>query len=325
MSVFVEEWAATYGSPYLVVPDDSDGAHAGPAEDGEDLRAHDGVTHAAPRLAFVDGVRRVEASLYEVDDTDGSIARGVAGAHACGAVLVTDEARPVYGPMRIARHAIFGSGARGTLPAVAGGWSWQPASIASVEPDAPMAELQARMRQAEGRLAESLCEAGWVTVVDGPLNYVRSRDLPVVGYVKTHTRPLLAPDQQASVPHLLSVGQRTGLFTLGVDRYSCYARTAAPGTYSGPWSGVIRLELPANAGLAACIGQADALAALLPRFAGVPHRDPRAPQNLQPVGALEKHLRHLLGPADLAARAVRDSVILIHRDRQQATPVRNTP
>jgi hypothetical protein len=40
----------------------------------------------------------------------------------------------------------------------------------------------------------------------------------------------------------------------------------------------------------------------------VRHRDPRAPQNLQPVGALERQLRHLLGPADYAARAVRDAV-----------------
>ncbi len=52
----------------------------------------------------------------------------------------------------------------------------------------------------------------------------------------------------------------------------------------------------------ACVSARSGLAitGLLPRFAGVRHRDPRAPQNLQPVGALEKHLRHLLGPADYA-------------------------
>ena len=46
----------------------------------------------------------------------------------------------------------------------------------------------------------------------------------------------------------------------------------------------------------------------VPRFAGVPHRDPRAPQNLQPIGALETHLRHLLGHPGLATRAVREAV-----------------
>jgi len=52
----------------------------------------------------------------------------------------------------------------------------------------------------------------------------------------------------------------------------------------------------------------DQAAAILPRYAGVAHRDPRAPQNLQPVGALEAHLRHLLGDPGLAYRAVREAV-----------------
>lgn len=71
MSVFVEEWAATYGSPYLVVGEEWVAA-AGPGEDGDDLRAHDNTPASAPRLAFVDGVRRVEASLYQIDDTNGN-------------------------------------------------------------------------------------------------------------------------------------------------------------------------------------------------------------------------------------------------------------
>jgi hypothetical protein len=53
---------------------------------------------------------------------------------------------------------------------------------------------------------------------------------------------------------------------------------------------------------------ADEVAATIPRYAGVPHRDPRAPQNLQPIGALETHLRHLLGDPGLAYRAVREAV-----------------
>ena len=81
-----------------------------------------------------------------------------------------------------------------------------------------------------------------------------------------------------------------------------------PEVHSGPWSGVVRLELPQSAGLRECAERASAVTGLLPRFAGVRHRDPRAPQNLQPVGALEKHLRHLLGSAGYAARAVRDAV-----------------
>jgi len=308
VSVYVEDWQASYGSPYLVVPDEgNDEGSAQLAEDGGTLTVHDGTVPEEPRLAFVDGVRRVEASLYQVDDGTGEIARGVAGAHACGAVLVENGATPVYGPTLVTRHVIFGSGVRSSLPEVAGGWEWQASSVAATDPDAPLVELQTRMRHAEGELAESLCGDGWFTVVDGPLTYVRSRDLPVVGYVKTHRRMLLATADHLQVSRLLDVGQRTSLFAHG-DRYSAYVRIATPDAQSGPWSGIVRLELPQSAGLLDCARRASGVAGLLPRFAGVRHRDPRAPQNLQPVGALEKHLRHLLGPADYAARAVRDAV-----------------
>lgn len=308
MSVYVEDWQASYGSPYLVVPESSVGATASLVEDGEDLLSHPGSVMPRPPVAFVDGVRRVEASLYQVDDLDGSVARGVAGAHACGAVLIDGEdATPTIGPVEVARHVIFGSGKTGALPTVAGGWAWHTSSIADPDPDAPLAELQRRMRQSEGLLAEQLCAAGWLTIVDGPLSYVRSAGLPVVGYVKTHHRMLLAPDQHAAVPGLLRVGTRTSLFSHS-DRYSSYARIVDPDPHAGPWSGIVRLEVPQAAGLAAAAVTADAVIGFLPPFAGVRHRDPRAPQNLQPVGALEKHLRHLLGSPALAVRAVRDAV-----------------
>jgi hypothetical protein len=79
---------------------------------------------------------------------------------------------------------------------------------------------------------------------------------------------------------------------------------------SGPWAGIVRLEIPQSAGLAPSIELASEVGSLIPSFAGVPHRDPRAPQNLQPIGALESHLRHLLGDARLAFRAVRDAASL---------------
>ena len=36
----------------------------------------------------------------------------------------------------------------------------------------------------------------------------------------------------------------------GTDRYSCYLRLAAPARHAGPWSGIVRLEVPQSAGLA---------------------------------------------------------------------------
>jgi hypothetical protein len=306
--VFVEDWGAAYGSPYLIVPDDGEAA-AILVEDGDALVAHspDLANMLTRPIAFVDGVRRGDASLYQEIAGTGLLARGVAGSHACGAVIIKLGARPVFDRERVSRIVIWGSGLAGALPTQPGGWSWAGASVDSDEPDAPLAELQQRMRKAEGLLSEQLCEDGYLTVVDGPLSYVRSRDLPVVGYVKTHSRPMLDLESHQRIP-ALTAGQRTSLFALGKDRYSAYLRLVPTNPNSGPWSGIIRIEIPQSAGLEAAIDVANAVAATIPQYAGIAHRDPRAPQNLQPVGALEKHLRHLLGGTGLARRAVREAV-----------------
>jgi hypothetical protein len=86
-----------------------------------------------------------------------------------------------------------------------------------------------------------------------------------------------------------------------------------------PWGGIVRLELPAGDGLRGAVAAADRLAATLPRFAGVPHRDPRAPQNLTPVRNLEQHLSRCIGPARLSARTARDAVAALAAGRGAPT------
>jgi hypothetical protein len=78
--VFVEEWASTYGSPYLVVTDDEQTA-AVLIEDGGDFLPHtpDAETALTRPLAFIDGVRRGDATLYQQDASTGLLARGIAG------------------------------------------------------------------------------------------------------------------------------------------------------------------------------------------------------------------------------------------------------
>jgi len=306
-SVFVEDWSVAYGSPYLVRNEDPGAVPAMLVEDGDDFRIHTGEPRGYSRLAFVDGVRRGEASLYRQNSSTGTIARGVTGSHACGVVLAEGEGPAVYGEVRIHRLVIWGSGLTGEFPTVDGGWSWQSCSIADTAPDAPLRELQTRMRQEEGRLAEEVGALGYLVILDGPLNFVRSRDLPLVGYVKTHHRALLEPHHHRLIPQL-QAGERSSIFVLGADRYSCYLRLAPGGDAAGPWSGIVRLEIPQSAGLSAAKEVTDTVASSIPRFAGIAYRDPRAPQNLQPIGALETHLRHLLGDPGLAYRAVRQAV-----------------
>jgi len=306
-SVFVEDWAVAYGSPYLVRNEDPGAVPAMLIEDGDDFRIHAAPAPSYPRLAFVDGVRRGESSLYQQNGLTGAIARGVTGSHACG-VVVTEGSGPAgFDEVRIHRLLIWGSGLTGHLPRVQGGWSWQSCSIADTAPDAPLRELQTRMRQEEGRLAEDVGTRDYLVILDGPLNFVRSRDLPLVGYVKTHHRALLELHHHRLIPQLRA-GERSSIFVLGADRYSCYLRLALGGDAAGPWSGIVRLEIPQSAGLSAAKEVADTVAASILRFAGVAYRDPRAPQNLQPIGALETHLRHLLGDPGMAFRAVREAV-----------------
>jgi hypothetical protein len=297
-----EDWGATYGSPYLV-DEDAPGEDAELAEPVEPFARTPGPRELR-ELAFVDGVRRVEGLVYHRGD-DGLLARGVVGAHACGAVVVHAHEGVAYERLRTRRMLILGSGRRAELPATLG-YGWESHAIASADFDAPVMDLQRRMREAEARLAEQLSLEGWLTIVDGPLNFVRSLDEPVVGYVKTHLRRRLPAPLHARVPDL-GVGQRTPLF-LARQSYSAYVRVAARGRFASPWSGIVRIEVPESQGLGAARERADEVTCSLPRFAGVAHKDPRAPQNLLPIAALERQLRHRLAPADRAARAIRLAV-----------------
>jgi len=297
-----EDWAATYGSPYLIDED-------APADDAvlvepEDPFARTPVAAPAAELAFVDGVRRLEALVYH-RDTAGGLARGVVGAHACGAVIVRAGERPAFHRLRTERLIVMGAGERQALAPVTG-YRWAAHAVGSTHPEAPVQEFQRRMRTSEARLAETLSAEGWLTIVDGPLYNVRTLDEPVIGYVKTHLQRRLPAELHARVPELAS-GQRTPLF-LARQSYSAYVRIAPPGPYASPWAGVVRIEVPESRGLDHARLLADVVTCTLGRFSGVAYKDPRAPQNLLPISALESHLRHRLGPADRAARAVRLSI-----------------
>lgn len=49
----------------------------------------------------------------------------------------------------------------------------------------------------------------------------------------------------------------------------------------------------------------------IPPLAGTPYKDPRAPQNLVPIGGLECELRHRLGDQQLLYRALRAAAMAV--------------
>jgi hypothetical protein len=67
----------------------------------------------------------------------------------------------------------------------------------------------------------------------------------------------------------------------------------------------VRCEAPPDLDVDAARARADRTAAVLPRFASQPHKDPRAPQNLHPIAGLERALRRRLGDPALLERALR--------------------
>jgi hypothetical protein len=71
------------------------------------------------------------------------------------------------------------------------------------------------------------------------------------------------------------------------------------------WAGVVRCEASRDLDVGQAAGLADRVAVALPRLASAPHKDPRAPQNLYPIGGLERALRRRLGDPALLYRALR--------------------
>ena len=154
--LYFEDWDASYGSPYLISSDQADGdAQFAETETAGGIR----VTPAPcdPRAtAFVDGVRRGEGLLYRQTDA-GVLVRGTVGAYACGAVLCEPGSGAVFGPIETRRLVIFGGGVPVVLPEVEG-YRWDAAAINSLEPDAPLHDLQTRMRMARAS-SPSVCRA----------------------------------------------------------------------------------------------------------------------------------------------------------------------
>lgn len=131
-----------------------------------------------------------------------------------------------------------------------------------------------------------------------------------VGYVKTHHRSYL-PVELGAVVAALRPGQRTPLFVTSArwSRHAWYARLPDTGQsgQSGahPLAGVIRGEVSGDVATAEAARLADLATATLPLYASAAHKDPRAPQNLVPIGELERSLRHHLGDATLLYRSLR--------------------
>ena len=277
-------------------------------------------------VQIVDGVRRVEA--HAVSDTaSGAMVPGLLGSYAVGAVRCEPNRATVLtdpGLLRVERRYLqTGSQAEDLL--VRAGQTelrFRASPVPhALKPSDLVRELTNRMLAAEARLTNRLsADCGALTLVDGPLR-ARTTGRRVAGYIKRTANWYLGAEERAIFDDL-GVGDRTPLFRLSVqgqarrDRFSWYVRIADLGPHLHPHASVMRLETWATLPVEQAARLADECARTLPHLAGSPIRDPRAPQNLTPVGGLEGWLRRLLGNRELLRRYI--AVALAERATQGA-------
>jgi len=271
------------------------------------------------QILFLDGVRRIDARVWvhAMGLSDGagqagsaSLAgfqpvAGIAASLAAGLVVCDGTAR--VADVVVERGLFTGAGDAGDLVTRAGTYVVRPAGGAGL--DKLSLALQQRLAFAEVQLAVAYRAAhpgdDDLLVVDGPLRGRAHLDR-TVGYIKTHHTSYL-PGEQAAVVGALKPGQRTPAFGMGTSwqRTSWYLQL--PGTEGVPWSGVVRLECSPDLEPKHVTALADTTARVLPPFASVAHKDPRAPQNLVPIGGLERDLKHRLGDERLLYRALKSA------------------
>ena len=253
-------------------------------------------------VLFLDGVRRIDARVW-VHGRDPQPRPGIAASLAAGLVACDKTARVVG--VRVERGLFTAAPEAADIGTRSG--SYPARRVAGAGIDQLSLALQQRLNDAEVELAiefrAARPDADDLLVVDGPLRGRTHLDR-TVGYIKTHHASYL-PAEQAAVVGELRPGQRTPAFTMGTSwrRNSWYLQL--PGTLGAPWSGVVRIECSADLPASEVTHLADLTARVLPPLASAPHKDPRAPQNLVPIGGLERELRRRLGDQQLLYRSLR--------------------
>lgn len=296
MRFTVEAWDPDYGASSQ--PDLVDSTeHVDPSVEiaAEQWRPLWPESEPADEILFVDGVRRVDANLW-IEREGRFPGFGLAATYAAGAVRCNSGAQVVAAEVR--RGVFTGADADPVDTAMG---TYEVMTTRGSTPEELWLGIQERMGDLEGEVAERYADAALI-VVDGPLSH-RRHVAGAVGYVKTQHVQYLPDDLRVTLG-TLPVGCRTPLFltTTSWSRFSWYLRLA---NGTGPAGGLVRCEVKADLAVGEASRLANLVTASLPRYASARHKDPRAPQNLYPIGGLERELRRRLGDRDLAMRALR--------------------
>jgi hypothetical protein len=266
-------------------------------------------------VGFIDGVQRIE-SWARVDDEESSSVAVLASV-AVGCVFSTPEratisvdyvsrvlavggptrAEPLVVPMR-GRPLVFE-----TLPATGTGRHGAMQAAAVRRRDLELASIQKHLPSTP------------LVIADGRLIDLTRGPNQLAGIAKTLHQLYVPGEQRALIPRL-GAGERTPVFLIKDSwgaRYSWFLRLPFTRPIHHSYAGIVRLEIPQD-DTRSPVDVADMLSHNLPRYASQPAHDPRAPQNLVPVGGLEKRLRHEMGDQAFIRRAIED-----HLSREYGT------
>jgi len=268
-----------------------------------------------PTMVFVDGVRRIDARVLVErtgapephEDFREGWSHGLFGSFAVGSAVVTSSGRASWGASQVGRILATGGGlAWGEVVSLSSGTAYRPVAAAGTDPDAPLRAFQAEMRSAEATVARTAAPGGALIVVDGPLTFDSPTGAPVLGFVKRIHE--LYVGREARVLRRLALHERSPLFALRASnrfaRLSWFVRIGTPRRGESELTGLVRVEVSERVGVEEARRLADLSAHVLPRLVPTRARDPRAPQNLVPIGALEHHLRRSLGDGRLTRRHI---------------------
>lgn len=301
MRFTVEAWDSDYGAPTdAELEDASQNVDVSVELRPEEWRPL--LPEAAPvdDILFVDGVRRVDATLW-IDQPPDFPGFALAATYAAGAVRC--NGRAVIEEAEVERGLFTSAPASDVVTGIG---TYGVKATKGVTAEELWLGIQQRMGALEAAVTRQAGGAE-LLVVDGPLSHARDIE-NAVGYIKTQKVQYL-PLELRQVLTALPAGYRTPLFltTTGWSRYSWYLRLA---NHAGPAGGLVRCEIDADMSQGDASRVATRVSATLPGYASARHKDPRAPQNLYPIGGLERELRHRLGDKGLAMRALRRAALV---------------
>jgi hypothetical protein len=241
-------------------------------------------------LYFVDGKEREEALLAQGEQL------ALLGSVAAGALVHREGRMALLAP--VVRRVGVGLGG----PLRVGELLYEPVAAEGTDYASLRAGLQKAREELEKEVARGL--SGGLLVVDGPVRFKREGGA-LLGYIKTHWARYL-PEAEEALLQALKPGERTPAFRVrrgGMELASWYLRLPlVPEGVRPPQAGLLRLETPADGPFSEL---ADLSLSLFPALASHPVKDPRAPQNLTPIGALEWALGRSMGSQEVVERLLR--------------------